>query len=492
MKIRPHPLLFEINTLVWLNELSQSYGKALDLGSVPPEIWDGVSRTGAQAVWLMGVWERSPQCIRISGSNAGNLKDFHRALNDFQPDDNAGSPYSVKSYSVDPKLGGNAGLSSARNELKKRGIALILDFVPNHLAFDHPWIESFPDFFIQGSDEDAKNDPVTFKHLGDKVFACGKDPFYPAWEDVAQVNAFHPRLRREVISTLNLLAGMCDGVRCDMAMLLLNEVFSGTWKDLAGPVPREEYWQEVINGVRSANPDFCFIAEAYWDMEYVLQQNGFDYCYDKRLYDRLRTGDSGSIFSHLAAPLSYQKGLLRFLENHDEERAAEVFPFAKEKAAALITFTLPGARLLHEGQAEGKKVRLPVFLRRRPAEPQYPEHELFYQSLLELIQNEVIALGDWQLQKPEGWNDNQSCRNILAWRWKKDNKVILVAVNFSSSASQGLIRMEEDSFGGSDWRLVDLFTQEHFIRSGDEMSGSGLYVGLGAWGFHCFEFYKMK
>ena len=84
------------------------------------------------------------------------------------------------------------------------------------------------------------------------------------------------------------------------------------------------------------------MAEVYWDMEWTLQQQGFNYAYDKRLYDRLREGHARPVREHLLAEIGYQNKLARFLENHDECRAAATFEPAQHQAAAIITFLSPG------------------------------------------------------------------------------------------------------------------------------------------------------
>jgi len=487
----PNPVIYEINTLVWLEEMSRESGSEITLANVPEQKWEELSHLHIHAVWFMGVWERSTECIRISNSDPGNLSDFRRALPDFDFSDNTGSPYCVKSYSVDRRLGGNHGLAIARDKLSERKISLILDFVPNHLAFDNPLVLSNPEFFIHGNADNLARDPVTFKSVGDTIFACGKDPYYPAWEDVVQVNAFNPGLRLEVLQALTEIASMCDGVRCDMAMLMLNDVFAKTWGSLAGPAPGEEYWKFIIDGVKARIPAFTFIAEAYWDMEYILQQNGFDYCYDKRLYDRLKGEDADAIRHHLQADTGYQSKLIRFIENHDEERAVSIFNHDKEKAAALVSLTLPGAKLIYEGQLEGRIIRLPVFLKRRPPETPNTYVKNFYENLLEVITAKELQLGEWFLCPVSGWDDNQSCRHILAWYWKYEGTLCLIAVNYCSRPSQGFVYLPNCEIAGHSWRLVDLFTQDHFIRNGDEIAVSGLYIGLEEWGFHFFQMYRM-
>ncbi len=142
---------------------------------------------------------------------------------------------------------------------------------------------------------------------------------------------------------------------------LLPEVFERTWGIRAEP-----FWPGAIDAVRRAHPKFVFLAEVYWDMEWTLQRQGFDYTYDKRLYDRLRESPARPVREHLAADLDFQNRSARFLENHDEPRAAATFAPEIHAAAAVITFLAPGLRLFHDGQFEGRKVRISPHLVRRP------------------------------------------------------------------------------------------------------------------------------
>jgi hypothetical protein len=112
-------------------------------------------------------------------------------------------------------------------------------------------------------------------------------------------------------------------LRCDMAMLLLPEVFQRSWSLTPAP-----FWPKAIAAVRRSNPEFTFLAEAYWDLEWELQQQGFDYCYDKRLYDRLRTGMQHPFEPTWQRDLDYQARLARFLENHDEPARGGSFSLA--------------------------------------------------------------------------------------------------------------------------------------------------------------------
>ncbi|NTU60128.1 MAG: alpha-amylase [Deltaproteobacteria bacterium] len=481
------PVLYEINTWVWLEELSVRHGRRVTLADVPAAEWDALAGLGSDAVWLMGVWERSPEGLAIANRNAGLLEDFRRALPDFRPEDNVGSPYCVRRYEVDPHLGGREGLAAARGELAARGLNLLLDFVPNHVAPDHPWLGQHPDYFVQGSPDDAHRDPASFLEVWGRVFALGRDPYFPAWPDVVQLNAFHPGLRRAAADTLRDVADQCDGVRCDMAMLLLNAVFERTWGSRAGERPATEYWADAIAAVRREHPGFLFVAEAYWDLEWELQQQGFDYCYDKRLYDRLEHESAESVRLHLCADLGYQKGLVRFLENHDEPRALAAFPPAKARAAAAVVATLPGARLFHEGQFEGRRVRLPVFLGRRPAEPADEELGAFYRALLGAVTSEALRGCSWELFSVSGWPDNPSHRNVVAWGWRSAGAHLLVVVNLSDAAAQARVRVPWEELRGRSWQVADAFNGQSFERAGDEMVDPGLYVDLLPWGAHVWH-----
>ncbi len=484
---KKNPVIYEINTWVWLEEIGQRYVLPITLADVPDSVWDELANLKMDAVWLMGVWERSPRGIAISNQNAGNLADFQRALPDFSFADNVGSPYCIRRYIVDQKLGGPEGLAIARKKLAEREIKLILDFVPNHVAHDHPWVEEFPDYFIRGNQQELQNDPVTFVQIDSNIFACGKDPYYPAWEDVLQVNAFNPGLREEAIETATRIAGQCDGVRCDMAMLMLNKVVAQTWGPRAGSVPITDYWEELIPAVKRTNNDFIFIAESYWDLEWELMQQGFDYCYDKRLYDRLERNERELVRLHLTADTGYQSKLVRFIENHDEPRAAAIFSLEKEQMLALASATLPGARLFHEGQFHGRKIKLPVFLHRRPDEtPDLCIHG-FYSKLLATIKQQLFHDGQWQLFELSGWPDNSSFQNLLAWGWSSDEEQYLVVINMSDAIAMGRLPIPWNFLKGQNWRLADPLSGNSFDRTGDEMVNPGLYISLPAWGTHFFR-----
>jgi hypothetical protein len=272
-----------------------------------------------------------------------------------------------------------------------------------------------------------------------------------------------------------------------MAILLLNEVSARTWGSRAGQRPASEYWTNVIPAVKKKFHNFIFIAEAYWDLEWQLQQLGFNYCYDKRLYDRLEHEGPESVHSHLLADPSYQDGLVRFIENHDEPRAAATFPLRKQEAAATMITTLPGARLIHEGQIEGRETRLPVFLSRRPDEPTEPVLRDFYLRLLKVVNREVFRNGHWQLCERSGWPDNSSFQNLVAWCWAGEKERYFIVVNLSDISSQALIKVPWEDLRGKTCWLTDAMSGETYDRNGSEMLAPGIFVDLKGWAAHCFQ-----
>ena len=385
-------------------------------------------------------------------------------------------------YRVDDRLGGPAGLAVARAELARRGLRLILDYVPNHVAPDHPAVLEHPEWFIEGSQADLDREPGGWFVAGDRILARGRDPYFPPWPDVAQLNAFRPELRAATAEVLAAIAGQCDGIRCDMAMLVGNEVFTRTWGDRAGPAPAEEFWPAIIGRLRETDPHTVLIAEAYWETEWTLQQQGFDFCYDKRLYDRLVHEDADAVRKHLSAGRDYQDRLLRFIENHDERRAAAALPDGRDRAAAAVVATLPGATLWHDGQFEGRRQHVPVFLTRCPDEPVDDDLRAFYQRLLPVAAG--MRRGEWALLDAHGWPDNPTHHDVLSWVWHDGVPHHVVAVNLAAHPSQARIVLPWAPLRGRAWRLVDLLDGQAFEREGDELAGPGLYVDLPAWGFH--------
>jgi hypothetical protein len=184
---------------------------------------------------------------------------------------------------------------------------------------------------------------------------------------------------------------------------------------------------------------------------------------------------------HLQADLGYQERLLRFIENHDEPRAAATFAPGQARAAAVVMSTLPGARLYHDGQLEGRRTRIPVFLGREPDEPPDGDLRSFYGRLLRAVKDADLRDGDWHLCACEGWPDNDAHLRLVSWCWSGPDSRHLVVVNLSDAAAQARVRLPWDDVAGRTWTLTDRLDGERFERAGDEIAATGLYVALDAW-----------
>lgn len=483
-----YPVLYQINTRVWLTELSRSIGRRATLDDVSDAVLDELARRGFDWIWLLSVWQTGPVAQAISRTSPVWRREFAETLPDLTDDDIAGSGFAIQGYTVHRDLGGDAALSRLRARMQKRGLKLMLDFVPNHMAPDHPWIEQHPDYFVAGREIDLARTPQNYGRFktsrGSLLLAHGRDPYFDGWSDTIQLNYGNPELQQAMIGELLRIASQCDGVRCDMAMLVLPEVFERTWG-----IRSEHFWPKATAAVRKVSPDFVFMAEVYWDLEWTLQQHGFDYCYDKRLYDRLREGHARPVRDHLRAGLDYQNKLARFLENHDEPRAAATFTEEVHRAAAVITYLSPGLRFFHQGQLEGRIKRISPHLVRAPIEPVNDRLRRFYDRLLATLRHEVVRRGEWrQLDCVPAWSGNGSFENFLASEWRgSQGERLLSCINFSSNTGQCFIRFGDDAFRQQKWQLMDCLSDAVYDRDGDDLYSRGLYLDLPAWGHHVFE-----
>ncbi len=478
---RRFPIIYEINTWTWLHGLSEKAGSTITLADVPESALDELAGWGFDAVWLMGVWERSPRGREIARTLSDLQAEYARALPGYSSEDVVGSPYAVHRYSVDSRLGGPDGLAAFRKRLAARKLRLLLDYVPNHVAVDHPWTRARQTALVNGTLADLNAQPDAYFAVDHAhIFAYGRDPYFPPWSDTAQINAFAHEARQAARETLLDLAGQCDGVRCDMAMLLLNRVFSQTWKYQPPPT---EFWEDVIPVVRQQHPDFLFIAEAYWNTEAELHALGFDGAYDKRLYDRLHTGTAADVRDHLLAGFDYQRRMVRFVENHDEQRAVVAFGLERSRAAAALAVLLPGIRLLHEGQLEGRRVKLPVQLGRRPAEQSDQKLSAFYQSLLAEAAHSAYHDGTYlALAVNPILGSDSGHESVIAFAWAHGSDWAVVAVNLGFQPIQARLMIPDPVLSSKDWTLVDALSGETSHWRGDDLLTTGLPLALNAYG----------
>jgi len=491
MKQPKYPSLYQINTRVWLTALSRDLGRRAILDDIPDTALDQLKEMGFDWLWFLSVWCTGEQGCKISRENSEWRNDFEKTLSDLQEQDVAGSGFAIADYNVHPDLGGNEALKRLRKRLKKRGFKLMLDFVPNHMGPDHPWVRDYPDYFVAGTANDLEKTPLNYTLIknaaNDSILAYGRDPYFSGWPDTVQLDYSNPKTVKAMTNELLRISEQCDGVRCDMAMLVLPEVFEKTWGRKA-----ETFWPAVIKKVRERDPGFCFMAEVYWDMEWTLLQQGFDYAYDKRLYDRLHEGHAKAVREHFYAALEYQDKLVRFLENHDEPRAAATFEQKKHEAAAVITFLSPGLRFFHQGQFTGRTKRISPHLVRAPHEPVNTELQKFYEVLLNVIKKLIFRNGKWSLLgcKP-AWEANNTWDSFIAFAWEgADGNRVLVCVNYSPHPGQCYIRLPFPEVASKLWKFDDLTSEANYDREGNDLLRSGLYLDMPGWTYHVFEIKK--
>ncbi|MFX0184966.1 MAG: alpha-amylase family glycosyl hydrolase [Candidatus Hodarchaeota archaeon] len=487
--MRLHQQMFEINARVWLYSLRRKLKRELTLLTIPDELWIKIIEKGFDWIWLMGVWKHSPLRQEELARHPGLIKEIALSLPNWDYTDIIGSPYSIVSYELNPQLGSQEDLKLLKCKLNQFGAKLMLDFVPNHFGNASELVLTNPEYFI--SIDTTPKEKSLFKQITTKKgvywVAYGKDPYFPPWTDTFQLNYFNEDTRNYMIDILqNQIAPVCDGVRCDMAMLCLNDIISKTWgfyfQKQDGP--SFEFWTDAIETLKSSFPEFTFLAEVYWDLGWKLQQLGFDYTYDKRLYDRLEQENVELIRGHLNADISYQRKSLRFIENHDEKRAINVFGRERSIAAAVIMGTIPGLSLYHQGQLKGEKIKIPVQLRQKQKELPDIKIQQAYESIFEFTNQEVIRRGQWSLL-------TTSTKNILAWQWyipDSDKKISVVVVNYSSVRSQGRIFLE----------ISNEFRDIEQMQLSDNLNGiittkrmedvfSGLYIDLQPFQCHLFN-----
>ena len=471
-----------------LTELSRSLGHAATLDDISDAELDRLAGMGFDWIWFLSVWQTGPAAQRISRSNEQWLREFEETLPDLREDDIAGSGFAITNYTVHRKLGGDEALARLHARLRQRGLRLMLDFVPNHMAPDHAWIDQHPDYFVHGSEADLARSPRNYCRVktknGPLVLAYGRDPYFDGWPDTLQLDYGNPELQQSMIAELGRIADQCDGVRCDMAMLVLPDVFERTWG-----IRADLFWPKAIESVRCKHPDFVFMAEVYWDMEWTLQQQGFDYTYDKRLYDRLREHHARPVREHFGAGLDFQDKLSRFMENHDEPRAAAIFAPPVHAAAAVLTYLSPGLRFFHQGQFDGRRTRISPHLVRGPNEPADAQLAQFYARLLAVLRQPMVRDGRWSLLEcVPVWHDNGTSDNFISFRWERNpHEWRCVVVNYSPQQSQCFVRMSFPELVGRTVRFQDVLGPDYYDRPGDDLHGRGLFVDIAAWGYHVFD-----
>ena len=438
--MKDNSILLQINTRIWLNELRSKYSPNLGhffLDEVPDNEWQLIKNNGFNVIYLLGVWdvgELTEDMFRIK-----NLKqEFDQVYPDWKWEDTCSSPFSIKKYQINPNLGNADMLKNLKKKLNQIGVDLILDFVPNHFGLQTENV-TIENLFIE--EESFTNSTKEYEVIntsnGSKAIYHGKDPYFPPWEDTLQLDYSSETTRKFMKEQLKTIAEVCNGVRCDMAMLIVNRIFQQNWGFKLKNKLKSEFWQDAINEIKRDFPDFKFIAEVYWDMEEELINLGFDYCYDKKLYDAIRDTNYGALEYLFHKDLKSQNKNVRFLENHDEQRSLNVFKEEINFMASVITYTMPGIKFFHQKQLEGYRIRESLFLIKRVTEQENANIKKNYALLLELMINYIKETSLWSFGSNILQKNIDVGRNIYLWEWSssQENFKFIIIINFKNVGS---------------------------------------------------------
>jgi hypothetical protein len=263
-------------------------------------------------------------------------------------------------------------------------------------------------------------------------------------------------------------------------MLMLNRVFASTWGALAGSSPGTEFWAEMIPAIKSAHPDFLFLAEVYWETEAELQALGFDYTYDKGLYDVLLGNHLDAVRLVLKRPQALQARMVHFVENHDEPRAVVAFGPEHSMAAAAASLFIPGARLLYAGQLDGWQVKAPVQLGRILEEATDLVIAPFYRALLDELRQPIYHDGFFTLIESKQ-------EQVLVYCWTLDQDWRLVIINYADSPTPASIDLPEALFQATLLPVEEVFSTDRTVLGEDGQSALVFSLDLPAFGIQIWR-----
>jgi 4-alpha-glucanotransferase len=404
----PRVVMLAKSTYVWLDQLSRQYERPVTrLDEIPDEELDTLARWGFSALWLIGLWERSPASQRIK-----QLMGNPEAV---------ASAYSLLDYQIAADLGGEEAYQNLAGRAWQRGIRLASDMVPNHMGIDSKWVIEHPDWFIGLSyspfpaytfnGPDLSSDgrvgifledhyynrtdaAVVFKRLdrltGDQRYIYhGNDGTSTPWNDTAQLDYLKYEVREAVIQTILHVAHKFPIIRFDAAMTLAKRhiqrlwfpepgtggaiasrsefAMAKAWFDAALP---EEFWREVVERVAQEVPDTLLLAEAFWMMEgYFVRTLGMHRVYNSAFMNMLKAEENAKYRSSIKNVLEYDPEILKrfvnFMNNPDEETA--VAQFGKDDkyfGVCTLLVTMPGLPMIGHGQVEGYREKYGMEYRR--------------------------------------------------------------------------------------------------------------------------------
>ncbi len=426
----------------------------------------------ADEVWLMGVWKNSPSSQRIARSIPFLRPEFQLASEDLKEIDIYGSPYSIYEYVLDDLLGEQEDLILSKQRLNALGKKLILDFVPNHMSIDSLWIERDPNLFLEANESTEPQNQ--FNHSNGRSYCHGRDPYFNGWTDTIQWDFSNPKVETIHIEILSAIAKAADGVRCDMAMLLLPDVFKKTHgKD------SKYSWSRVIKTIKSSFPNFKFYAEVYWNREKDLLDLGFDATYNKNLYDSMVENQFLSIYDQMKNTGAYQTSIpneIRFLENHDEKRAKATFSSKTPIYFSILCFS-EAVHLFHYGQSFGFSKKIPVQMISVDEDKIDIELFEFYKRTFHILNNRIGMVFIQKLSYTEF-----NSKELLALQIKSDSQKEIFIFNPNSCEVSGFLYLDEVIESEEIHEIIEdkRYKQDPLIRKKSQLYFK-LYTGSAQW-----------
>jgi glycosidase len=393
----PRLVLIAKSTLVWLDQLSKKYDRAITrLDQIPDEEIDILARWGFTGLWLIGVWQRSPASKQLK-QLCGNPEA-------------ESSAYSLFDYEIAYELGGWEALQSLKHRCGQRGIRLGCDMVPNHTGIDSRWVREHPDWYVSlpyppfpaysFNGPNLSSDPRYGIYIDDKYYSQqdaavvfkrhdfwtgdvryiyhGNDGTRMPWNDTAQLNYLNPEVREAAIRTILHVAHNFSVIRFDAAMTLAKRHYQRLWfpePGTGGDIPSRaghgltkdefnraipnEFWREVVDRVAAEAPDTLLLAEAFWLMEgYFVRTLGMHRVYNSAFMNMLKNEENQKYRETIKNTIQFNPEILKryvnFMNNPDEDTA--VAQFGKDDkyfGVCTMLVTMPGLPMIGHGQVEG-------------------------------------------------------------------------------------------------------------------------------------------
>ncbi len=487
----PRTVMIAKSTYVWLNQLSRFYGREiLRLDQIPDEELEALARRGMNALWLIGVWERSRASETIK----------HLCGNP----DAVASAYSLYDYQIAENLGGDSAYRDLRDRAMRYGVRLASDMVPNHMGIDSPWVVNHPEWFLSRRDSPypvySFNGPdlsgpsttgqdrveikiedhyyeqtdaaVVFrrrdKWSGDTQYIYhGNDGTSFPWNDTAQLNYLSGAVREQVIQTILQVARQFPIIRFDAAMTLAKRHIQRLWfpaPGAGGSIPSraesamttsefdaaipEEFWREVVDRVAQEVPGTLLLAEAFWLMEgYFVRTLGMHRVYNSAFMVMLRDEDNANYRKVLKNTLEFDPGIMKryvnFMSNPDERTAIDQFGSGdKFFGVATMMATLPGLPMFGHGQVEGftEKYGMEYY---RPRYDEWADDSLVARhnrEIAPLLHDRALFAESDNFLLYDCWGEHGGVEeNVFAYSNQRDGRRALIAYNNSYTSTRGTL-----------------------------------------------------